>query len=157
MFRAERWTMSYSGQQPLSKGRKASRKHTFFVIYQIPFHDTFDMGDALETYFSEYCNADTADWAYIERAAHGTFEQLERIDALITEYAVGWRFERLAKVDLALLRLSLYELLHMQDIPTSVSINEAVELCKIYGDNDAHAFVNGLLGNAAVAIRGEKV
>ena len=134
-------------------GRKSSRRHVFTVIYQIPFHEFFDMGEALEHYFAEYAEVEQADWSYIEQVAHGTCEQAAAVDALISEYAIGWTFDRLAKVDLALLRLALFELLHMPDIPTSVIISEAVELCKVYGDDGAHVFVNGLLAKAARALR----
>lgn len=85
------------------------------------------------------------DWAYIHRVVNGTIEQSDQLDALINEIAVGWRTDRMAKVDLSLLRLSLYEIIHCDDIPVSVSINEVVELAKQYGSDDSGSFINGIL------------
>ena len=74
---------------------------------------------------------------------HGA-ELDERIGANIRK---GWRLERISKVSLSILRVALYEMLYEEDVPESVSINEAVELAKIYGDADAPAFVNGVLAS----------
>ena len=70
-----------------------------------------------------------------------------KIDDYIRKYAKGWSLERMARVDLAIIRLALYELLFMDDIPISVSINEAVELAKKYGNEKSSSFINGILGN----------
>ncbi len=74
---------------------------------------------------------------------------LDELDKYIATYSRDWRVERLAAVDRNILRLSLYELLHRPDIPASVSINEAVELAKLYGDDESSRFINGILGRVA--------
>ncbi len=70
----------------------------------------------------------------------------EEIDALIGSNAIGWTVGRMPKVDLCILRIALYEMLHRQDIPHSVSINEAVELAKRFAGDKSPAYINGILG-----------
>lgn len=82
---------------------------------------------------------------YIEETLHGVVDHLADLDEMIGRYAVGWRVERLAVLDRNILRLGLYELLHAQDIPAEVAINEAVELSKKYGTENAQSFINGIL------------
>jgi transcription antitermination protein NusB len=75
----------------------------------------------------------------------GTIEQLTEVDGAIQNHLEHWKIERLAKVDLAILRLSTYALLYQQDIPASVTIDEAVELARDYGSDESYRFVNGVL------------
>lgn len=82
---------------------------------------------------------------FAEALARGYYQNRERIDGMIEEFSTNWSLERMAKVDLAILRMSSYELLYLADIPTSVVINEAVEIGKRYGTGDTPSFVNGLL------------
>lgn len=73
----------------------------------------------------------------------------EEIDKLLAASTDKWRLDRLSKVDLAILRLSTAEMLYMDDIPESVSINEAVELAKLFSNDDSGKFINGVLGKIA--------
>lgn len=82
-------------------------------------------------------------------AAHG-----EQIDAAIDELAVGWRIGRMPRVDLSILRVAMYEMLYREDIPCSVSINEAVELAKAFGGDRSAAYINGMLGTLAKRLEG---
>ena len=75
----------------------------------------------------------------------GALENLPEIDATIKEQLENWDFSRLNKVDLALLRMSVYCLLHQRDIPPTVTIDEAVDISKTYGTADSYRFVNGVL------------
>ena len=75
----------------------------------------------------------------------GSLEHREEADALITKYAVNWELHRIAAVDRNILRLAIYEMLHRQDIPPIVSINEAVDLAKKFSTQDSGKFVNGIL------------
>lgn len=75
----------------------------------------------------------------------GTIANLERIDAIVSSYAENWKLERMAVVDRNIMRMAAYELLFIEDIPPKVSINEAVDLAKKYGDVDSSKFVNGIL------------
>jgi N utilization substance protein B len=75
----------------------------------------------------------------------GALENLPEIDATIKEQLENWDFSRLNKVDLALLRMSVYCLLHQREIPSTVTIDEAVDISKTYGTADSYRFVNGVL------------
>ncbi len=90
-------------------------------------------------------------WSFAEALARGVMQKRVQLDDIIMHYAAGWTLERMANVDRNLLRMALYELLEMDDIPYSVSINEAVELAKIYSTAESGKFVNGILGNFARA------
>ena len=79
------------------------------------------------------------------RLVEGVVLQTDRIDGLIETYAEGWPLDRMPAVDRALLRLAVYELLYCDDVPSSVVIDEAVELAKSLSTDDSPSFVNGLL------------
>jgi transcription antitermination protein NusB len=84
-------------------------------------------------------------YAFAESLIDGALRALPEIDRAIELHAENWSLERIAKVELAVLRLAVHELLHRRDIPPVVSINEAVELAKAFGGDDSHRFVNGIL------------
>ncbi len=75
----------------------------------------------------------------------GTIEHVEEVDAALQEHLEHWKLERLARVDLAILRLSAYSLLFQPDIPTSVTIDEAIDLAREFGSAESYRFVNGVL------------
>lgn len=80
---------------------------------------------------------------------HGVIEKAPELDALIEKFSLKWGKERLSKIALIILRLAVYEMLYREEIPTSVAINEAVELSKKYGDEKESAFINGILGGVS--------
>lgn len=94
---------------------------------------------------SEPFDEDDAEFA--EAIAEGVTAHIDEIDELIAKYAVGWSIDRIARVDLSILRVSAYELLYRPDVPRSASINEAVELAKTFGGEKSYSFVNGILGS----------
>lgn len=77
--------------------------------------------------------------------AAGTVENIQIIDKTIKENLVNWKFNRLSRVDLAILRISVYSLLYRQEIPQTVTIDEAVDIAKSYGIDESYKFVNGVL------------
>lgn len=89
--------------------------------------------------------------SFAESEAYGVEENREKLDKIISENIRGWSLRRLSKVTLALLRLSIYEMLYDDGIPVSVSINEAVELAKNYGGKDDASYLNGVLSSVAKA------
>ncbi len=95
--------------------------------------------------FFENQEEDRAYYTFAEELALGTIENIEVIDAEITAHTKNWTFDRIAKVDLAILRLAIYELFHRTDIPPIVSINEAIDLSKIFSNPDSKRFINGIL------------
>lgn len=84
-------------------------------------------------------------YSFTEELIHGVIDHLKESDSVIREYAQNWDFNRIAKIDLAILRLAIYELLYRKDIPPIVSINEAIELSKMFSIEDAKRFINGIL------------
>lgn len=84
---------------------------------------------------------------YIRQLVKGVYEHTPELDLYISKYAIGWNFARLPRVSVAILRVCMYEILYMQDIPNAAAINEAVELTKRYEEPEMAAFVNGLLGS----------
>jgi N utilization substance protein B len=86
---------------------------------------------------------------YTVTLVEGVQEQLSRIDELLAEHSEGWTLNRMPAVDLAVLRLGLYELLWATDVPDPVAIDEAVQLAKMLSTDDSPRFVNGLLGRIA--------
>lgn len=87
--------------------------------------------------------------AYTERIVRGVCECGKALDAVIERAADNWEIRRMAIVDRNLLRMAAYEMLHAEDIPVKVAINEAVELAKRYGEDDSSKFVNGILDKIA--------
>ena len=129
-------------------GRKSARRCAFQVVFQMPFYTDFNCEDVLKIFFEspESSEASDDDREYIQKDVHGVCERLFEIDELISAHTVGWDIERINKVDLAIIRLAVYEMKYNEDIPVGVAINEAVELAKEFGDDDSPGFVNGILG-----------
>lgn len=88
-------------------------------------------------------------WLYAREIVDGVSDHREEIDELIASYAQGWTIDRMPNVDRALLRLSAWEILHNDEVPAAVAIDEAVELAKEYSTDDSGRFVNGVLGRIA--------
>ena len=87
--------------------------------------------------------------AYIRRLVSGVAEHAAGLDGYIADYAKGWRFERISLVASAIMRVAMYEILYMPDIPAGVAINEAVEIAKKYETPETVRFLNGILGSFA--------
>jgi N utilization substance protein B len=83
----------------------------------------------------------------------GTLENIDAIDAAIRSRLENWSFERLKRVDLAVLRIGAYSLMYQQDIPAQITIDEAIEIVKEYGSEDSYRFVNGVLDGIWKSIR----
>lgn len=134
--------------------RRSIRVKTFYIIFMKDFHVDFDFQEIFEdvTTFSDEDNNikevnNQDELNIIKSMALGVLENLNQIDTLITENSKNWSFDRLNKIDKAIIRLASYEILYRDDIPKGVSINEAVELAKIYGTDESSKFINGFLGN----------
>ena len=132
--------------KPVKKAsqRRENRKCAVQFLYQWELNKPEQLNDALRV-FIETLDKERDYYAFAEELIHGTIEQIEEVDAEILEHAANWSFDRIAKVDLSILRLAIYELLHRRDIPPVVSINEAIELGKIFSNPDSKRFINGIL------------
>ena len=84
-------------------------------------------------------------FVFTKNLVEGTIENLERIDSLIEKYSNNWDIKRIQYVDKSIIRMSIYSLIFLKDIPKSVVIDEAVEIAKIFSDKDSYKFVNGIL------------
>lgn len=87
------------------------------------------------------------DAAYIRRVTAGVSQHMAELDTYIERYSVGWKFGRISRIVTCILRLAMFEILYMQDVPNSAAINEAVELAKRYDTQEAASFINGILGS----------
>lgn len=129
-------------------GRKKARDSAFKCVYQLEFYDkkNINIDEILNFCYIENEN-EQDEKEYIEKVLRGINENLEKIDEQILSNLKNWTLSRIAKIDLAILRLAIYEINYMQEIPLKVTANEAVELAKTYGNNDSKSFVNGVIAN----------
>ena len=86
---------------------------------------------------------------YIGDVVRGIEEKHEELDGYIAKYAIGWNIDRISRLARSIMQLAMYEILYVEDVPTSAAINEAVELTRKYEDEDVVSFVNGILGSFA--------
>ncbi len=126
-----------------------ARKNAFNLLFQYEFIDAEEIEENKDIFFKENMEINETDKKYILETFDGTIEKIEEIDKIISDYAKGWTVERMSKVDLAILRLAVYEMLFSDETPQSVAINEAVELAKKYSSDEAPAFINGILGKVS--------
>ena len=127
--------------------RKAARELAFEIIFEKNFRDEpipEIIADAIEA-------RQIVDDDFARETAVGVWSNLEKIDVIISENLQGWTITRISKVALAILRLSVYEIMFSDAVPVSVSINEAVELAKKFGGDDDPSYINGVLGSVARA------
>ncbi len=125
--------------------RRTARKHIFNLIFQSEFNKETETSDIMSTYSAEYKEYNENDIDFIRTEYEGIVDNIDEIDNIINISAKGWSVERMSKVDLAILRLAVYEI-EFSDIPDKVSINEAVELAKEFSDDKSPVFINGVLG-----------
>ena len=121
--------------------REVAMKHAFARLFggEDTYADILDKSGIKEAPTKD-------DLSYSEEVLAGIAEHSEEIDSLIAELAIGWSIDRMPKVDLSILRIAIYEMLYRDDIPDSVSINEAVELAKRFGGERSSGYINGMLG-----------
>ncbi len=124
--------------------RKKARDNAFKCVYELEFGRDENIEKILENCYDEN-NSKPDEKEYIEVVLKGIKENLVEIDNIILSKLKNWSFDRIAKIDLAILRLAIYEIKYIDDIPEKVSANEAVELAKTYGNNDSKSFVNGVI------------
>lgn len=113
------------------------------LLYQLEFQK--NNIDEQKKLFFEVNKISGKDHEYILDVVDGVYKNMNFINNLIETHSKGWKISRISRVDLSILRLSIYEICFRDDIPYSVSVNEAVELAKKYSNEDAGSFVNGIL------------
>lgn len=125
-------------------GRKQAREGAMKLLFQMESNNDFS-DEALNIYLDNF-KYDEKETEYIKEAVITIRDNVEEIDNNIVLNLEGWSIHRLAKVDLSVLRLAIYEILYRNDIPVEVSINEAIETVKKYSKEDSFKFINGVLG-----------
>ena len=128
--------------------RKQAREEAFILVFEKEFNDN-SVEDILETAAEA---RDLVPDDYINRVFKGVYDSLDELDSLISENSVGWSIGRISKTALCIMRLAIFEMKYIEEIPVSVSINEAVELCKKYATENDASFVNGILSTVAKAL-----
>src|SRR3989338_10268779 len=124
--------------------RTQAREQALKILYQAELTRR-DINLAAEYYWGEQEDIDDQVSAFTNRLTSGIHEHRKAIDEKISQHATNWQLKRMAVIDRNVLRIGVYELLYAADIPPKVTINEAVELAKKYGDMESSKFVNGIL------------
>ena len=144
--------------------RTAAREIAVHFVFELGFTDqtaeellaealnrkTFAAIGEEEPLYAEFPNEAQRD--YISKLVKGVYAHTPELDEYISKYAIGWKFSRMNRVAVAIMRVAMYEVLYMQDIPNAAAINEAVELSKHYETQETASFINGILG---AFVRGE--
>lgn len=128
--------------------RRQAREEAFILIFEKQFNDS-PLDEILDLAVQV---RDIKPDDYIKNTFFGVYDNVESIDKIISDNAVGWSINRLSKTALAVLRLSVYEIKFIDEIPAAVSINEAVEILKKYATKQDASFVNGILSTVAKSV-----
>ena len=141
--------------------RKNAREIALHLIFEYGF-GTFEAANVREECLSDEIMSlisgeislyagklSEAQASYIVSVVTGVAEHLEELDNTIRETAQGWSFKRLSRITVAILRLAIFEMRYVADVPAGAAINEAVELAKIYDSSEAASFINGILGTVS--------
>jgi transcription antitermination protein NusB len=153
----------------MSKGtRRQGREMALKLLYSLPDHEGGSLEEVLADFWGQFeFRNDVLGEAedkvttsvrpevrhFAESLVFGVSENLEQIDKSLAEFSTNWALDRMARVDLALLRLAAYELLCTADVPANVVINEAIEVGKRFGTSETSKFINGILDPLARTIR----
>jgi transcription antitermination protein NusB len=124
--------------------RRDGRVAALQYLYAWSLNAPADLQEDLQVFF-EGRDSPRDHYAFGEELIHGVIEHVGEIDGKIRSLAQNWEFDRIAKIDLAILRLAIFEMLFRKDIPPVVSINEAIDLSKQFSNADAKRFINGIL------------
>lgn len=129
--------------------RRNARKNAFYLLFQLDFSKLEEAEETKRIFFEETSDITEEDKKFILEEVEGVYHHLEEIDSAISGASKGWNIERISKVDLAIMRLAVYEMKYSEDMPVSVAVNEAIELAKKYSTDEAPSFINGILGKLA--------
>ncbi|MCD7813212.1 MAG: transcription antitermination factor NusB [Lachnospiraceae bacterium] len=138
--------------------RSEIRENVFRLVFCGDFYGMDELPAQVDRYFEEvslpdeetgFCQFSEEDQTVIRERFNQIKDRVGELDAKIDEVAMGWKTNRMGKAELAILRLAVYEMLYDEEVPVKVAINEAVELAKKYGGDEASSFVNGILAKLA--------
>ena len=135
--------------------RREIRENLYIMLFRLDFHEGEDLKEQAELYLEDL-DASEKNKKELREKFDKVIENLDEIDSKIEEKAKGWTVDRIAKAELTVLRLSVFEILYVEDVPNKVAINEAVELAKSYGGDKESGFVNGILASVVSELPEEK-
>lgn len=130
--------------------RIETREHAMELLFQIGFRND-PISNQIET-FKENFPEVTEDEAYFLDIVYGVINSRDELDEKFVPFLKNWKLERLPQTDRIILEIAVYEILTVEEIPTSVSINEAVKLAKKYGTDNSSSYINGVLSNFVKSI-----
>lgn len=127
-----------------SANKRKSREQAFIILFEKSFNTELSVDEIMDIAIeTEVISKDKMTADIVKKAE----ENIGDIDAVIEHNLKGWSKQRISKVSLALLRMAVCEMKYFDKVPVGVSINEAVEICKVYGSDEDKGFVNGILGS----------
>lgn len=125
--------------------RRQLRENIFKILFKLEFNSVEEMPEQVEFSLEDTPDIEDKDVSYITDKTNKIISLISDIDSIISEVSSGWKLDRIGKAELAILRLAIYEMKFDDDVPFKVAINEAVELSKIYCNEEAKSFINGVL------------
>lgn len=144
---------TFLGKDTEKMNRRQTREAALCMIFNYSFHTEGDGSEQLELYLENFQDKDAKNISeelrqdeYFTKAYFGVISNITELDEIIASCSKKWSSARISRVSKSILRLALYEILYMKNIPTQVSINEAVELAKKFDSDESYSFVNGILG-----------
>ena len=127
--------------------RKETREEAVKIAYSMDVNKSFHK-EVLDNHLVHF-EIDDLDYDYLNKTIEDLIGHIDLINKHIIDNSKDWKINRIAKVDLAILRVAITEMLYNDTIPTSVAINEAVEISKRYSNEDSHKYINGILETVA--------
>ena len=133
--------------------RRDSREAALCMVFDYSFHNQDESEQQLELYLENFHDENSKNISeelrrdnYFTKAYFGVISNIPELDEIIDTHSKKWKSSRISRISRSILRLALYEIKYMDDIPSEVSINEAVELAKKFDSDESYSFVNGILG-----------
>lgn len=126
--------------------RSQVREEIFKILFRAPFMESTEMEEQIEFSLEELEGKSEENQTYINNKVHAVLDHIKELDDKIESCCEGWTIGRIGKAEISIMRIAVYEIMFEEEVPDSVAINEAVELSKIYCDEDAKSFINAVLG-----------
>lgn len=129
--------------------RRTERRIVFQMLFAASFQPEEETGALYDRFIAEVEEEGAAESRYVRTVFCGAREYIPQADALIEKHAEGWNLRRISRSAMTILRLAIYEMTSLDEVPVKIAINEAVELAKQFADDGAPKFINGILGSVA--------
>lgn len=137
------------------KNRRKSREAALQALYYMDIRNEFSL-EAVALFQRCFPQSEEV-LPFFESLTKGVMRNRSQIDRLIERFSSNWKIGRMACVDRNVMRIALYEILYLEDIPEKVSINEAIDIGKKFGTDESGAFINGILDSAHIALKNKEI